>query len=392
MRSLRLAWKYIQYHRLKSAILVACITLTLFLPIALAVLIGEFNQQIVSRAKSTPFVIGAHGSKLDLALHALYYTNKPPGSVRYEETELAQKDGLSQAFPIHVKYTLRDYPIVGTTLDYFEFRNLQLQEGEWIARIGDCVVGHEVARRIGLKLGDRPMSDSENVLDFAGAYPLTLEVCGILAKTDSADDQAIFVDLKTAWVLEGKGHGHQNIDDVTDADLLNSSGSNKVASQAVQPYLEFTPENSVDFHFHGDKKDYPVTAIIVVPRDEKGATLLLGRAQRNDSQIQMVEPMTEVSQLMSLVFRVQKFFNANAMLLAGSTLMLLFLVVLLSLRLRKNEMETMFKIGCSRGTIASMQLAELFLIFVLAFLILSVLIFAVYHFAPELVQWLLSGR
>ena len=46
--------------------------------------------------------------------------------------------------------------------------------------------------------------------------------------------------------------------------------------------------------------------------------------------------------------------------------LLLLLVVLLSLKLRADEMQTMFKLGCSRATIALLQLGELAIVFLLA--------------------------
>lgn len=390
MRSLQLAWKYIKFHRGKTLTLIACITLTLFLPIALTILISQFNQEMVARARSTPFVVGAKGSKLDLIFHALYFNTEQQTLTTYGQVAEIEGDGLATAYPIHAGFTLRQVPIVGTSLDYFDFRRLRVGEGEMIARVGDCVLGHNVARKLELKIGDRPMSDSENVLDIAGAYPLRLTVVGIFEKTNSADDEAIFVDLKTAWVLEGKGHGHQDIAEVAEENLLSSEGNNKIASAAVQPYLEVDDENVTDFHFHGDRNEFPISAIIVRPKDEMSATFLLDRLGAEESAVQMVQPLDEVGKLMALVFKIQKFFNANAVLLGASTLLFLGLVIFLSLRLRKNEMETMFKLGCSRGTIAWMQISELALIFLFSMVILAFLSWLVYYFAPELVKWLLE--
>ncbi len=68
---LSLAWKYVRFHKYKSLILVTCIVLTALLPIAIKMILWQFNEKIVSRADSTPAVIGATGSDLDLTLHAL---------------------------------------------------------------------------------------------------------------------------------------------------------------------------------------------------------------------------------------------------------------------------------------------------------------------------------
>ena len=53
------------------------------------------------------------------------------------------------------------------------------------------------------------MSDPLNVFDLSGTYPLKMRVVGVLEKSGSADDDAVFVDLHTEWIISGIGHGHQ---------------------------------------------------------------------------------------------------------------------------------------------------------------------------------------
>ena len=104
------------------------------------------------------------------------------------------------------------------------------------------------------------------------------------------------------------------------------------------------------FHFHGDTGDFPITALIADAPDEKNETILEGRYRADDLEAQLVRPPHEIRELMALVFQVKRFFDANAILVAIATLALLGLVVMLSLKLRAREMETMFRLGCSRGT------------------------------------------
>ena len=44
---------------------------------------------------------------------------------------------------------------------------------------------------------------------------------GILAPTSTPDDEAVFVDIKTAWVISGIGHGHEDV--VTAEDLASDA-------------------------------------------------------------------------------------------------------------------------------------------------------------------------
>ena len=188
----RLALKYIAYQRFKSLILIGCIFLTALLPIAIKLLLWQFNEKIMARADSTPIVVGAKGSSLDLTFHALYFKFQPPESIEYGDLQLLRENEHVTAIPIHAKFTARNFPIVGTSLDYFDYRKLRIGVGSEFAMLGDCVLGSEVAAELNLKPGDELLSDRENVLDIAGLYPLKLQVVGVLAGTPFRRPSSIY--------------------------------------------------------------------------------------------------------------------------------------------------------------------------------------------------------
>ena len=53
-QSLYLAWRYLAYHRFKTAILITSITLIVYLPVGLQVLVSQSAEQLTSRAEATP--------------------------------------------------------------------------------------------------------------------------------------------------------------------------------------------------------------------------------------------------------------------------------------------------------------------------------------------------
>ena len=119
--------------------------------------------------------------------------------------------GLAMPVPVYARFQARGFPIIGTTLDYFDFRALEIAAGRALALLGECVLGATVAERLDLEPGDGLVSSPETLFDLAGIYPLKMKVVGTLKRSHSADDLAVFVDLKTAWVIEGLGHGHQDL-------------------------------------------------------------------------------------------------------------------------------------------------------------------------------------
>jgi putative ABC transport system permease protein len=256
------------------------------------------------------------------------------------------------------------------------------------------VLGAKVAESLGLRPGDQLISDRDNVLELAGQSPLKMSVAGVLNEARTPDDWAVFVDLKTAWVIQGLGHGHQDLSqEKEDSKLLVSRTDGKiVANRGVASYIEITPENIDSFHFHGEQGEFPVTSIIVVADSLKDETILQGRYESGTPTAQFARPGEVVRDLMSMVFQIEKFFNLNAILIAISTGMLLLLVVMLSLRLRKREMETMFKLGCSKGTILLLLLGEMAIIFSVAGVLLAFAVWGVGLVAGDLVESLLVSR
>jgi putative ABC transport system permease protein len=190
---------------------VTAITLIFYLPTGLRVLVEQSSAQLTARAVATPLIVGAKGSPLELVLNTLYFESDTPERMLYKEATRIADTKLAQPIPVYNRFHARKHPIVGTTIEYFGFRGLAIQAGNMMAMLGECVIGTLVAEALEVGPGDTIISSPESVFDLAGVYPLQMKVSGVLAFSDSPDDRAIFVDLKTAWIIEGLCHGHQNL-------------------------------------------------------------------------------------------------------------------------------------------------------------------------------------
>ena len=154
--SLYIAWKYLAFYRWRTATLVAAITLIAVLPLTLEVLLNESERQLLSRAASTPLLLGAKGSSLDLVMNSLYFDDEVPETISMAADEEVLATELAAPIPLYVRFEARGFPIVGTTLDYFDFRKLSLGQGRPLAMLGECVVGATVAQRLGLVPKNQP--------------------------------------------------------------------------------------------------------------------------------------------------------------------------------------------------------------------------------------------
>ena len=387
MHSLYLAWKYVVFNKFRTATLVACVTLIAILPLSLELLLDESKRQLLSRAESTPLLLGARGSALDLVMNSLYFADEVPELISMTAVDDVLATDLAETIPLYIRYNARRSPIVGTTIDYFDFRGLKLAQGRQLAMLGECVLGSNVAESLGLKAGDSLLSSPETVFDLAGIYPLKMKIVGVLARSHSQDDLAVFVDLKTAWVIEGLVHGHQDVSKVTDETLImQRSESGIVASPKLLHYNEITQDNISSFHFHGDSSKYPISAMIVIPDDVKSATILRGRYLDKSNLHQIVLPEKVIDGLLENIFRIKSVMDAVILIVGSATVLALLLVFSLSLRLRQRELNTIFKLGCSRLTIARLLTAEIMIIGLASTVLCLALLFVVDNYSSDVVR------
>ncbi len=387
-RSLYLAYRYLVFHKFRTLVLITAIGLIIFLPIGLQKLITDSEKQMMSRAEAFPLIVGAKGSSTDLVINAIYFQHQEMDQLNMEVGRVLNETQLGYSIPLLTIFKARNFPIVGTSLDYFEFRKLNIAAGRNLQFVGECVIGSSVAEELKLSPGDSIISSPENYFDLAGVYPLKMTVVGILGKSGSADDKAVFTDLKTNWIIMGLGHGHQDVANLKDPTLIMQRDSANVTTTAkLFIYNEIDGENMDSFHFHGDTDAYPVSAFVFVPEDEKSSTILRGRFESDKLQNQIVVPVNVVEHLLQSIFRIKHIFNTVFILVGLATALILALIVTLSLRLRKDEINTMFTMGSSRYKTVEILGLELIILVVLSMIVAGILYVITGYFVDDFIRY-----
>ncbi|HYF34834.1 MAG TPA: ABC transporter permease [Prosthecobacter sp.] len=359
--SLHLAWRYVARHRLQTLLLSGALGLVLALPLCVHIVVREAQNAMRSRAAVTPQIIGARGSALDLLLTALYFKLQPLPTIPAATVTEIRATGLGAAIPLHIRFHAQGAPIIGTELEYFPFRTLQLAQGKMISRLGDCVIGARLAANRGLQPGSQLFSSQEQVFDLAGIYPLKMRITGILAPNGTPDDDAIFVDLKTTWLIQGLAHGHEELAGKADLTLKQEDG-NTIGNAAVRIYNEVTDTNLDSFHFHGDTGQYPISAVIALPRDAKSEALLAGRYLKTDNPLQLIRPLDEFDNLIRTLFQIQNLVLGLLGLIALAALSVAALVFALSFRLRQRQFQTLADLGVARSSLLVTKTLEVALV------------------------------
>lgn len=176
----------------------------------------QVSEGIVNTAANYDLIIGPSGSATQLAMNTMFFTDKPLGTISYDVVEELQNSGrVNLVVPFSVGDSYNSAPIVGTTPAFLDGKTLSA--GEMFAADYEVVVGSDVARQYGLKVGDQILS-SHGLSGSGHAHegsPLT--VVGILKATDTAYDTAIFTRYTTVWAVHGS-HDEDEHDEDHDED------------------------------------------------------------------------------------------------------------------------------------------------------------------------------
>ena len=273
------------------------------------------------------------------------------------------------AIPLNLGFSAKDYPIVGTIPEYFKSRNLKLESGTLPLRNGEVTIGNSCAQKLGLNQGDFILTDQVNLYDLSASYPIKLKISGVLENSKTADDEALFVNLQSSWIIEGIGHGHIKLDKKTSKEnVLSSTDSSITANASLENYIEINNLNIDQFHFHEEKQNLPISSVLLFPNNFKDKTILKGN-YNNHLTLQSLIPTEIADEIINVIFKMKKLLNASFILSGIAAALFLISLLLISIQLRKKEFKTLHLIGCDRLTVIFLYFGELMTLIVISLLL-----------------------
>ena len=197
---LKFALRHMAVRRAKLIMICLSIVITACVALLAYNISTQISEGIIQTAASFDIIIGPSGSSTQLAMNTMFFTDKPLGTIPYSLVEEIQNSGKANAVvPFSMGDSYNDAPIVGTTPALLEGKSLS--SGEMFDAACEAVVGYDVARKYNLSVGDALITShglSGGGSDHAES-PLT--VTGVLSRTHTAYDNAVFTPCETIWAL-----------------------------------------------------------------------------------------------------------------------------------------------------------------------------------------------
>lgn len=176
---------------------------------------GQVSDGITGTAGYYSAIIGPAGSRTQLAMNTMYFTDEPLGTIPYAVlNELQQDMRVSSVIPFAMADSYNGARVVGTSPAFLSGK--EVEKGALFSEddVFEVVVGSAVARLNGLNVGDR-IYTSHSVGE---VHKTPFTVVGILKETHTVYDNVVFTQLKSIWEVheeeedEEEHEGHEEHD------------------------------------------------------------------------------------------------------------------------------------------------------------------------------------
>lgn len=304
----RSAWN----RRFVLGLVTLSIALSTFLLLGIERLRQDVRDTFAQAVSGTDLVVGARTGPVQLLLYSVFRIGNATHNIRYSSAQaLARHPAVAWAVPLSLGDSHRGFAVLGTTTDYFRhFRHgdrqpLQLAQGAAFAGLYEAVIGADVARRLGYRVGQRiVLSHGDGAFQANDHADKPFTVVGILAPTGTPVDRTVHVSLQAIEAL--------HLDWIAGAPLPGMAVSAEAAAQRA-----LTPRSvtAVLLGLHQRSAVFSVQREVAAWRDEPLLAILPGVAL--DELWQVVGLGERGLQAMSALVALVSLAGLVAVVLAG---------------------------------------------------------------------------
>lgn len=318
----KIALRSIQHRSLASSLTAFSMSLGVALIVTVLVINGVISKSFQQGAQGYNLILGAKGSKLELVLGTVFYNSDPLPLIPYSYCDLLKTSRYSAeveaAIPIALSDNYKGFPVIATNTDYFERllrpdgKKYTLKDGDFFKNVDvyGAVIGYSVARKNGLKIGDKIRFGHNNTGREEDLHePFT--VLGVLNHSGTPNDRAIFVNLEGFYKQHEGAHGAFSVDyslaEAEKRERQKVGGTGETAAPADDHEHEGEDHDHGEAHDdheghdhdahaghdHGSPEDRRLTAVLIITK-EKNAEVA-GTIEDIDRAMEM-EPGVEIEE------------------------------------------------------------------------------------------------
>lgn len=341
----KFACKHMAVRRTKLILIALSILITACVALLSYNISTQVSEGIVRSASNYDLIIGPAGSSTQLAMNTLFFTDKPLGTIPYSLLAEIRSSGLaSQVVPFSMGDSYNDAPIVGTEPALLEGRSLK--SGEMFSQSCEAVIGSDVASGYGLKVGDQIITSHGIGSSGHDHIEAPLTIVGILDRTNTSFDGAVFTPVDTIWEL----HGHEEEDHAED---------DHIEEDHIEENHDAAAHDAHDSHDHADSADENKTicAVLVRSKDFSACNSLMSAYSESGDYL-AINPNTVLREVLENVDMTRNIVYILCAVILVMNIFVISMIALLNAYDSRKEISLMRLIGVSMGKINLLYLIQ----------------------------------
>ncbi len=193
----RSAWS----RRGPLAFLVLAIAVAVAMVLSVIQLRQDARDNFSHAISGVDLIVGARASPTELMLYSVFHLGRPVRNMPYGHYEkIVQMPTVNWAVPLQLGDSFQGFPVVGTTAMFFSKvggqGGLGFAQGGAFSKLFDVVLGADVARASGMKVGDAIVLTHGRGDGLAQGHTDTpYQISGVLKRTGTPVDRSVLISL-----------------------------------------------------------------------------------------------------------------------------------------------------------------------------------------------------
>jgi putative ABC transport system permease protein len=198
-----LALKSLWARRLTAGLTLAAIAISVLLLVGVEKVRHELKDSFARTISGTDLIVGARSGQINLLLYSVFRLGNPTNNISWDSYQrIREQKGVAWTIPLSLGDSHQGFRVLGTSEDYFRYyaygrqQPLTLAQGRPFNDTFEAVIGADVARKLGYRLGDGlVIAHGAGNTSFSLHEDLPFTLVGILAPTGTPVDRTVHVRL-----------------------------------------------------------------------------------------------------------------------------------------------------------------------------------------------------
>ena len=355
----QVAYQSLRYRMSGVFLTILSVALSVFVLLGVEHVRQETRSGFASTVSGVDLIIGARTGDINLLLLSVFRIGNATANVTWDAVEaISEEERVSWVVPISLGDSHKNFRVVGTTDEFFDRykygggQSLDFRDGQKFNKEVEVVLGAQVALESNYGLGDSlTLSHGMADVSFSHHDQVPIEVVGILERTGTPVDNALFVSLETIEAIHADEERHER-------------------EEAHHDEREHEEAHHDEHEGHSHPPLGTVTALLV-GLESQISTLQVQRwvNEYAEEPLLAILPGVALTQLWELVGNVENVLRGISILVFVSSLLGLNAMLLASMRERRREIDILRSIGAPSVFILALLVIESLLIVTVGVLI-----------------------